>query len=1488
MKMRVMVSALVCAVALAGFGAVGERPGVLTGTPEAPLLVSAIGKKGGRVYLLGTDGRIVWEQTGCGNIHRAFLSNGRLFYANGCLWRVDEPGKGKATLLYDPAPGAHRERSKTGEGVYGFDLLENGNLLVAENATDFLSEITQDGKVVRRFKGNAAWLDGKTPKDVHHHYRMCRATAFGTWLVCCSGAGLVREFNPRTKAQVGQWKIGELAFDAYRKANGNTVVSHLSAISEFSPAGRVVRRFACADHPDLKLGNLCGVQDRPNGNLVVGSYRNGSQDGTRTTAFELTPDGKVVWRFASTNDVTMMTVWMVDEARAGADVRAAREQMRVFNAAAAKRFLVDMKGNAKYDYAKYAPAIEALIEKEQSVRVALGGSRSCATETGGARSCATEQGPDAQERVPPAEAVRMVEAYRQAMLANPVLDFDEILCVRRKVVEPRRATYPQQLLGDYDFGFTGLNAHNHMDLHRKGYENDIVLLSGWKTGAATARSLYRPSDTGIVRDLDLDFDASRILFTGYRGTNELLGVFEIEVKGESRKVKGESRKVKGDDGAADANPHLSPFTLHPSPPTLVSPEDGHYDIQWWDACYLPNKDQVVMLGTAPWQFLPCEDGNYPMCVLYRVDRKTGEVRQLTFEQDSDFTPTVTHDGRVMFTRWEYSDLAHFFARELMTMNPDGVGQLALWGSGTYSPPFFSNARSVPGEPHLVSMFTGGHHCRSELGRFCLCDPTLARAYPFTFDPPDREWTPDLALPMRVMPKVYPKEKTGLVHEFPGYGKDVDGDVCDPFVENQFARGKPYFGYPWPLSAKYHLVNAKTAPDGLVGIYLVDTFDNMTLVAEYPEGIYAEPIPFAARKRPPIIPDRSVKGKKTCSVHIADIYNGPGLAGVPRGTAKKLRVFSYHFNYHKTGGHSMTGLDRVESGWDIKRILGTVDIEKDGSVCFEMPANTPVSFQPLDGKGRALQLMRSWTVGMPGERVSCTGCHEDNRSSIHTKRTIADEKYFKGEIQQIKPTDGDGLRPWGFANELWPVVVKNCNSCHKLDSPEAAYRKLHPYMRRPGPESDIPVLDPLDYHASTSPLIQMFEKGHHGVKLSAADLLKFHEWGDLNVPFFGKWNPPGFQTDRYSMACTNQVARRIALTSRYANIADDPEAEHDRYATLVNKRLNSEMVKSRPSGALNADQNLMGAKRPFKGGEAADLKAEGRFNHLTIPGWPFTKRAAIDAQTGGVDDVPQVTVMTLPLGDGVSMTFRRIPAGVYVMGSTNGYPNEVPRVVTVAKAFWLGETEVRNDQYHAFDPAHDSRFQDMFGKDHIVPGWIGNHRLMPAVRVSWERAAAFCAWLGKKTGRAARLPTEEEWEWAARCGTDTPFPWGGLADDYSKYANLADKQVRWSMNEGWDGPGRIRPRKPYKVEQNFPLHDEQRTDDAFSLNYVRRALPNLWGLYDMHGNAAEWTASAYDATRKTVRGGSFASRPKDATSSWRWGYEPWQKVYDVGFRVLIEE
>ena len=151
-----------------------------------------------------------------------------------------------------------------------------------------------------------------------------------------------------------------------------------------------------------------------------------------------------------------------------------------------------------------------------------------------------------------------------------------------------------------------------------------------------------------------------------------------------------------------------------------------------------------------------------------------------------------------------------------------------------------------------------------------------------------------------------------------------------------------------------------------------------------------------------------------------------------------------------------------------------------------------------------------------------------------------------------------------------------------------------------------------------------------------------------------------------------------------------------------------------------------------------------------------------------------------------------------------------------------------------------------------------------MRVTWNDAMRFCAWLSKTCNVKATLPTEAQWEWAARAGTDTPFPWGGRDDDYTKFANFADRDVRFQV-VGFDGGGNIRKRKPFAIWQNYPLHEERWEDDWFNLNYVGRANCN-----------------------RVARGGSFASRPRDGTSSFRLAYEPWQAVYDVGFRVVLEE
>jgi hypothetical protein len=90
---------------------------------------------------------------------------------------------------------------------------------------------------------------------------------------------------------------------------------------------------------------------------------------------------------------------------------------------------------------------------------------------------------------------------------------------------------------------------------------------------------------------------------------------------------------------------------------------------------------------------------------------------------------------------------------------------------------------------------------------------------------------------------------------------------------------------------------------------------------------------------------------------------------------------------------MAGRDKIgmSGPWEAMRIVGTIPVEEDGSANFQVPANTPIAFQPLDEEGRAVQLMRSWTTAMPGERTSCIGCHESAYDSPIPKRTIAASK-----------------------------------------------------------------------------------------------------------------------------------------------------------------------------------------------------------------------------------------------------------------------------------------------------------------------------------------------------------------------------------------------------------------------------------------------------------------------------------------------------------------
>jgi formylglycine-generating enzyme required for sulfatase activity len=279
------------------------------------------------------------------------------------------------------------------------------------------------------------------------------------------------------------------------------------------------------------------------------------------------------------------------------------------------------------------------------------------------------------------------------------------------------------------------------------------------------------------------------------------------------------------------------------------------------------------------------------------------------------------------------------------------------------------------------------------------------------------------------------------------------------------------------------------------------------------------------------------------------------------------------------------------------------------------------------------------------------------------------------------------------------------------------------------------------------------------------------------------------------------------------------------------------------------------------------------------------------QGGQVRFAGPVSLDTIDLGDNRKITFVRIPAGEYVMGQLDGLPDERQRkVVNIAKPFWIAETEITNGQYGIYDPNHDTRYLDEDGKDHIFPGYIANHPDQPVARISFQEAEKFCEWLSQKTGKTVKLPTENQWEWAARAGTETPFWYGDRNTDFSKYANLAGDETRYTRTQ-WESGSTIHIRRDFGANSAYPLRDSRFSDKWFVVDYVKQYEANPWGLYDIIGNVWEWTypETTLKPGQVVANGGSWKVRPVFSGSSAKVYYDSWQKVMNVGFRpVIIEE
>ncbi|MFO7973338.1 MAG: formylglycine-generating enzyme family protein, partial [Candidatus Hydrogenedentota bacterium] len=499
--------------------------------------------------------------------------------------------------------------------------------------------------------------------------------------------------------------------------------------------------------------------------------------------------------------------------------------------------------------------------------------------------------------------------------------------------------------------------------------------------------------------------------------------------------------------------------------------------------------------------------------------------------------------------------------------------------------------------------------------------------------------------------------------------------------------------------------------------------------------------------------------------------------------------------------------------------------------------------------------------------------------------------------EIEPWYGPS-RGFNFLREVQPVLDRYCIGCHdgsKDGLPNlkqrsyitdyksvfhhggkdaghfsVSYAELHRFVRRPGLESDYHLLTPMEFHADTTQLVQMLEKGHHGVELDNEAWDRLITWIDLNAPFHGTWHEIAGEK-----RVANPAKRRRELLKRYANMDQDFEAIPETPREPV------ETIMPTPEQQASAPEPV-------------------------CPGWPFDadearrrQNAALGELRLAADSADITPRQTIDLGNGITLELVLIPAGSFIMGSAEGYSDEAPvAAVTIERPFWMARTEITNAQFESFDPTHDSKVESRFSMQFGVRGFYVNSPGQPAVRVSWTEAMDFCAWLSEKTGRPFTLPTEAQWEYACRAGSADAFSFGPVEADYTQYANFADQKLREFVCHTYK-----KEREPWlhasKYDDWIPK-DLRFNDGGFLSDGVALYQPNAWGLHDMHGNVWEWTRSAYrpypydendgrnalDAEGDRVaRGGSWRDRPMRARSAMRLPYRPYQRVYNVGFRVV---
>lgn len=483
------------------------------------------------------------------------------------------------------------------------------------------------------------------------------------------------------------------------------------------------------------------------------------------------------------------------------------------------------------------------------------------------------------------------------------------------------------------------------------------------------------SKKGVIRDPDVSPDGERILFSWKQSSADDYHLYELTLA--TREIK----QLTFGSGVADT--------------------EGKY----------LSDGTIVFSSTRDIQSVDC--WKVPISNLYKCNADGTEILRLGYDQVHTTYPTVTSDGRILYTRWDYNDRTQMWIQSVFQMFEDGTNQTELYGNNSNFPTTLMHTREIPGEPGVYLSIASGHHVYQH-GKLVTIDTTTGRnsksAVNFVFDDGTR------------------KE-----------------DNVDAFGQH----GRQY-KYPYAFSSELYMYAAVDRYDSVsseFSIYAYDTeLDHEVAFIQPNKKLPASQcVPVYARDlftRPSMVN----YARDTGTFYVSNVYEGPAMEGITPGTVKYLRVVELEFRSSAIGATVAWGSGSADpfspistgtGAWDVKKVLGIVPVEEDGSALFSAPANCPLYFQLLDENGCVVQTMRSWTTLMPNESFACVGCHVDKNTAptVSGTTTLAMKKGVQELIPDLwmdaehDPYDDADMVGFSFLEEVQPILDKSCVVCH---------------------------------------------------------------------------------------------------------------------------------------------------------------------------------------------------------------------------------------------------------------------------------------------------------------------------------------------------------------------------------------------------------------------------------------------------------------------------